>query len=388
MYLPAAIPIVVLLLAFPLAAQDDHSRESDGPETGMWVYHVLYPEGLMGEYTYALRKDSLGGASVVLVRRSFIADGRLVEQKSAFYADSFKPIRSETDGAMMVDLAFDEGQVTGRTRAPGGDTRNIDLTAPEGTILPWMYQEAVARMPLRTGYEERLTVVNYAGELEPLLVRVLGDTSIAVPAGEFEVFEVSVTGETDRWTGWHRKTPPHIMIREDAPGSQVSARLAAVLPEGQSVTALAARAGLPAAQVLGRAARPDDAEAVSNLLLRLKEAWRDRDAEAVAALYADDAEYVNAFGVAIRGAAELRKFLAWTFSHEQPTDPLENGSRRSLSTRYLGEDLVLLHEVGRPRDGGLVEAGEPRVHNSYLLERRGAEWRIVHHVTAAFVPPE
>ena len=50
---------------------------------------------------------------------------------------------------------------------------------------------------------------------------------------------------------------------------------------------------------------PDDQQALGKTLLTLLTGIRDRDAEALQAVYSDDADWVNAFGTVKRGRAEI-----------------------------------------------------------------------------------
>lgn len=139
---------------------------------------------------------------------------------------------------------------------------------------------------------------------------------------------------------------------------------------------------LPEYRVYGEPASPEDAEAVAAVMRQLGEGWGSGDPEAVAAVYADDAEWTNAFGDVVRGADELRDFLGWMFSQDSDTtSAAEAMSYQPLSLRYVGDDAAIVHGVTRStRAGARSGEGERRVHNTYVLAKEKGRWRIVHHM--------
>jgi uncharacterized protein (TIGR02246 family) len=135
---------------------------------------------------------------------------------------------------------------------------------------------------------------------------------------------------------------------------------------------------LPEYQVFGEPASPQDAEAIGMLMRRFSEAWGAGDASATASLYAEDAEWTNAFGDVVRGPDNLRAFLGWVFSRDEEASEGESMRSRPLSLRYLGDDVAVVHGLtmstrGAARSG----AGPRRVHVTFILAKQNGEWRIV-----------
>ena len=54
---------------------------------------------------------------------------------------------------------------------------------------------------------------------------------------------------------------------------------------------------------------PDDQQAIGKTLLTLLASFRNRDAEALHAVYSDDADWVNAFGTVERRRQEIVDYL-------------------------------------------------------------------------------
>jgi len=141
-------------------------------------------------------------------------------------------------------------------------------------------------------------------------------------------------------------------------------------------------ADLPDHRVYGEPASAEDAEAVSELMGRFGEAWGRGDAAAVAAAYAEDAEWTNAFGTVLRGPAEVRDFLTRMFSEDDAgASAGELSSYRRLSLRFVGADVAIIHGVVISMRGVSenYEAAR-RVHNTYVLAKQNGDWRIVHHM--------
>ena len=101
---------------------------------------------------------------------------------------------------------------------------------------------------------------------------------------------------------------------------------------------------------------PDDQQAIGKTLLTLLKGFRDRDAEALHAVYSDDADWVNAFGTVKRGSKEIVDYLSGLFADDnfnrgEPEGPPET------SFRVLTPDVVLVSAHLRIKGQGLVDGG-------------------------------
>src|ERR1700735_4469179 len=59
-----------------------------------------------------------------------------------------------------------------------------------------------------------------------------------------------------------------------------------------------------------------DQEAIAGTLLSLLAGFRERDAEKLTNVYADDADWVNAFGTVKKGSEQIVEYLRGLFSSE------------------------------------------------------------------------
>jgi uncharacterized protein (TIGR02246 family) len=101
---------------------------------------------------------------------------------------------------------------------------------------------------------------------------------------------------------------------------------------------------------------PDDQRAIGETLLTLLAGFRNRDAEALHAVYSDDADWVNAFGTVKRGREAIVNYLTGLFDDDnfnrgQPSGPSET------SFRVLTPGVVLVSAHLRIKGQGVVGGG-------------------------------
>ncbi|MGB0497569.1 MAG: SgcJ/EcaC family oxidoreductase [Rubricella sp.] len=116
------------------------------------------------------------------------------------------------------------------------------------------------------------------------------------------------------------------------------------------------------------------------------EAWMARDAAALAALFAEDADFVNVTGLWWRDRAAIEKAYAYglsTFFRETTLTP------RRIETRRVGSDAAVVHcrfrlEGQIAPDGGV--AGPRMTILSFVLERRRDGWIVVSAQNTDIVP--
>jgi uncharacterized protein (TIGR02246 family) len=101
---------------------------------------------------------------------------------------------------------------------------------------------------------------------------------------------------------------------------------------------------------------PDDQQAIGKTLLTLLKGFGDRDAEALHAVYSDDADWVNAFGTVKRGRKEIVDYLGGLFADDnfnrgEPEGPSET------SFRVLTPEVVLVSAHLRIKGQGRVGGG-------------------------------
>jgi uncharacterized protein (TIGR02246 family) len=101
---------------------------------------------------------------------------------------------------------------------------------------------------------------------------------------------------------------------------------------------------------------PDDQQAIGGTLLTLLAGFRNRDAEALHAVYSDDADWVNAFGTVKRGREAIVNYLTGLFDDDnfnrgQPEGPPET------NFRVLTPGVVLVSAHLRIKGQGVFGGG-------------------------------
>ena len=150
-------------------------------------------------------------------------------------------------------------------------------------------------------------------------------------------------------------------------------------------------APLPEYRTFGAPGSEADAKAISSLMSGFSSAWARQDVDAVVAAYAEDAEWVNAFGLVYRGHAELRQRftdLFQRFPAPRSTDTAQEASSSSggpppgrISLRYVGSDAAVVHTFTESRWGpSRDESAVRRVMVTYVLGKRAGTWKIVHQM--------
>jgi uncharacterized protein (TIGR02246 family) len=129
---------------------------------------------------------------------------------------------------------------------------------------------------------------------------------------------------------------------------------------------------------------PSDADrsGVDELIEKFKTSWARQDAAAVAALHADDVEWINAFARLIRGSKPLEQFLEKRLfpAFDPAVSKQEVTNMKLLSIRYLGNDAAIAHLYTDGQRGSSRNADEAnrRTHLHLILEEQVVGWRIVH----------
>jgi uncharacterized protein (TIGR02246 family) len=124
---------------------------------------------------------------------------------------------------------------------------------------------------------------------------------------------------------------------------------------------------------------PDDQQSIGKTLLTLLTGFRERDAEALRAVYSDDADWVNAFGTVKRGRDEIVAYLRGLFADDN-FNRGEPGGPPEASFRVLTPEVVLVSAHLRIKGQGLVGGGTLDRDNFSLraLQRQAdGSWLIV-----------
>ncbi|PCI78629.1 MAG: hypothetical protein COB20_06395 [SAR86 cluster bacterium] len=134
--------------------------------------------------------------------------------------------------------------------------------------------------------------------------------------------------------------------------------------------------------VFGTPENSTQQQAVENLLDAFKETWATQNVPAHVALFAQDAEWINAYARMFRGTSELEIFLRDqlfpAFDSRVSQEEIRNA--KLVSIRYLGDDAAVVHLY---TDGSRGESAIPgqeqrRTHIHLVFAEVGAQWKIAH----------
>lgn len=126
----------------------------------------------------------------------------------------------------------------------------------------------------------------------------------------------------------------------------------------------------------------DDDRMVRDVVLTIVRAWRDRDVNAMAAVYAPDAEWINAFGIQRRGREQIRAFVGRVLRSPQ-RDSVKPGVDSIISVRFPAPTVAIVHEYGE-QDGQRFTTGATvgvrRTHWLLVLQKIEGAWLVVSHL--------
>jgi uncharacterized protein (TIGR02246 family) len=123
-----------------------------------------------------------------------------------------------------------------------------------------------------------------------------------------------------------------------------------------------------------------DRPAIAATLTALLTGFVRRDADLLADVYAEDADWVNAFGSVKRGATEIVEYLRGLFE-DANFDEGQLVAPPGSTLRRLSDDIALVSTRLQIRGQGLVGGGAIELrdnHSLRVLQRRAdGAWRIV-----------
>ena len=194
-------------------------------QAGTRSYAIMVQGNRFGELSTTLARSGDNWTS-----RGLFAAGPMRVEQSVTFANDLTPVSaSATSPAGSLELANAGGRVTGTVTQQGQSPRQVDLTAPAGTLFPGMSDYAVELTDLARTPRFTLPVVTEEGTLGQIQVRIVGEETIEVPAGSFETYHLEQVTGNGTINAWVRKQAPHVLIQQDLPGAPVLIQLTSEL---------------------------------------------------------------------------------------------------------------------------------------------------------------
>ena len=133
---------------------------------------------------------------------------------------------------------------------------------------------------------------------------------------------------------------------------------------------------------------PDDQQAIGKTLLTVLTSFRNRDPEALRAVYSADADWVNAFGTVKRGRDEIVDYLRGPFADDNFNRGEPEGPPHA-SFRVLIPEVVLVSAHLRIKGQGLVGGGtldRDNFSQRALQHQTDGSWLIVSEMSRMRIP--
>ena len=217
----------------PLTLDDIEVRASDTEydpsvlEPGQWRYQVTAQGRPVAELLRTLSRKLRDGEQVMSFSSSMSMPNMTQATEVFFSPRTFRPIASTSrvitpQGERSIEMEIVDGRVRGRATGEGLREREIDREVVQGALLGEM-QELVAWISdLEDGQEIRFPVVSpQSGGARTITIRVRETTEITVPAGTFEVIELSLSGGGTNERAYVMVDKPHVLVRLESAGRPV-----------------------------------------------------------------------------------------------------------------------------------------------------------------------
>lgn len=151
-----------------------------------------------------------------------------------------------------------------------------------------------------------------------------------------------------------------------------------------ATTSLAsAQAGSPPKQAATtvQVGTAEDESAIRAIVNHWQQSWESFDASILAGDYTEDADWLNAFGIRLKGGAKIVDFVSKVV--KRPTVQGRHTTWGEPTVRFLRPDVALASRdyttVGHKTLNG-QEMPERKTHSTWILTKDGGKWRIASQV--------
>lgn len=209
----------------------DVALDGSAIEAGTRVYDVMFQGNAVASMTVTTTREAIDGVQAVRSVTEMNSMMGALRQEVAFEAATFRPLSSKTEqtvgaNTMSIDLRTDASKVVGSVAMPGAEPRDVSIDAVPGMLLPGMDGYAIMVLELTPGASFTLPVVSArSGTLANLEIKVVGESKVTVAAGDFEVYELEVSGAEGTMKLYATKAAPHIVVKQEPAGQPITIEL-------------------------------------------------------------------------------------------------------------------------------------------------------------------
>lgn len=130
-----------------------------------------------------------------------------------------------------------------------------------------------------------------------------------------------------------------------------------------------------------QAGSAEDEAAIRAIVNHWQQSWENFDASVLAGDYAEDADWQNAFGVRLKGSAQIVDFVSKVV--KRPNVQGRQTTWGDSTVRFVRPDVALAYRdystVGHKAPSG-QEMPERKTHATWFLTKDAGKWRIASHV--------
>lgn len=197
------------------------------------TYQTLFQGMPVLELTTEAVRETVDGTDAFRVTAAGSGGGISMSQEVVFAAADLRAISSKGEQRMgpqgfSYEFILENGTVTGTVTGPDGTPREISAEAVPGMLLPGMSEYVVWAADLAPGKSFSFPSLNaLTGTVGTLTLEVVGETTVTVAAGEFEVYEVEASEQGQTVRLFVTKAAPHILIKQEFQGQPTTTELKA-----------------------------------------------------------------------------------------------------------------------------------------------------------------
>ncbi len=191
------------------------------------VYSLVFQGNPVGELVTEITRESIDGRETIKSSTSGGAMTMTMSQEVVFDAETFTGISSNASQqaggqGFEIDLRLMEGVVSGSVTGMTPEPQEINTEVVSGTLLPGMDDFVIWLADFDVNPELKLPAFSaMSGNAYILELKVVGETTVTVGAGEFEAYQIEVTSAEGSVVMYARKAAPHIILKQEPAGQPI-----------------------------------------------------------------------------------------------------------------------------------------------------------------------
>ncbi|MBI4545415.1 MAG: insulinase family protein [Gemmatimonadetes bacterium] len=185
------------------------------------VYTFLLQGNPMGDFTRVVTRETLNGRDAIRAATNMSTPMMSMGMEVAVSARDLTPLYSRSQQQagpmrMKTDLRYQGGKIVGTVTTPQGEEKQVNADVVAGTLLPGVDDFVIAVADFEKNKELKLPAFSsQSASSYTLGVKVAGEKKIKTAAGEFDTYELELTGAEGRMRVFVTKELPHVLVRQE-----------------------------------------------------------------------------------------------------------------------------------------------------------------------------